>query len=184
MNNLSFMWQYLTKPRTTGAILPSSSYLAKKMVENIDFANAQFVVEYGPGTGAFTDHILKIRSADTVLLLIEKNGEFCSWLNDKYSHEPNLYIINDSAENIAKHLAAHDAKHADYIVSGLPFTSLPQDVSTKILAQTKKYLKPGGRFITFQYTLVKKKNFMLHFENIEITREIRNIPTAYVLSCY
>lgn len=50
MYGLSFIKQYITKPRNVGAILPSSKYLANKMIENIDFETANYIVEYGPGT--------------------------------------------------------------------------------------------------------------------------------------
>jgi len=183
MSGLSFIKQYITKPRTVGAIWPSSKYLAKKMVQDIDFDTGEYIVEYGPGTGVFTDKILKARRQSTAVLLIENNQEFYNLLVEKYSREPNMYIINGSAENVGDYMAQHKIPYADYIVSGLPFASLPQDVSTRILAQTKKHLKQGGRFITFQYTLLKKDFIAQHFGEITIRRELRNIPPAYVLSC-
>lgn len=183
MDKLSFIKQYITKPRTVGAILPSSKYLADKMVEGIDFSSARYIVEYGPGTGVFTDKMLKERKQETMLLLLERNEAFCSLLKEKYKEEPNLYIINDSAESIGKYMEKYGEPCADYIVSGLPFASLPQGVSANILKQTQVHLKPDGRFILFQYTLFKKKLFEQYFKKTEIKREMRNVPPAYVLSC-
>ena len=178
------MKQYISKPRTVGAILPSSKYLADKMIKNINFDDARYIVEYGPGTGTFTEKILEKRSNGTIVMLFEKNSAFCKMLEDNYKNEPNLYIINDSAENIEKYLLRYDIPWADYIVSGLPFASLPPNVSSDILSQTKKYLRPDGRFITFQYTLMLK-NFIRHyFSKIDIEKEKRNIPPAYVFCCY
>jgi len=183
MSGFSFIKQYITKPRTVGAVWPSSKYLAKKMIQDIDFASAEYIVEYGPGTGVFTDNILNARNPSTALLLIENNQEFYNLLTEKYPDEPNLYIINGSAEDVGKFMALHNIPHADYIISGLPFASLPQEVSARILSQTKKVLKPNGRFITFQYTMLKRDFIARHFEEITIKRELRNIPPAYVLSC-
>ena len=67
----NFLLQYITHPRTVGAILPSSKRLARKMVESIDFENAKCIVELGPGTGVFTENILKKRNKDTIIILIE-----------------------------------------------------------------------------------------------------------------
>jgi len=167
-----------------GAVMPSSKYLARKMVKSINFNDARYIVEYGAGTGVFTNEILKYRKTDTIVLLFENNIEFYNLLKEKYEREPNLYIINDSAAHVGKYLLEHNAEMADYIVSGLPFASLPPEVSTNILTATKKYLKPGGRFITFQYTLLKKDFIQQFFSGIDINREIRNVPPAYVLSCY
>jgi len=49
-----FLRQFITSPRSVGAILPSSAALAEAMVAPIDFAKGPTIVEFGPGTGAFT----------------------------------------------------------------------------------------------------------------------------------
>lgn len=183
MSKLSFIKQYIMKPRTVGAVMPSSKYLARKMMRGIDFDKARCIVEYGPGTGVFTEEILKRRQNGTLVLLFERESSFCDMLREKYSGEQNLYVINDSAELVGEYLEKHGLDSADYIVSGLPFASLPQDVSVNILTQTKKHLKQEGRFITFQYTLLKKDFIGQFFKNIDITREVRNVPPAYVLCC-
>lgn len=71
-----FIFQYLTNPRSVGAIFPSSKYLSEKMIEAINFENAEYIVEYGPGTGVFTEKILKRRKADTKIILVENNNGF------------------------------------------------------------------------------------------------------------
>jgi len=182
VKNLLFLIQYILKPRTTGAVLPSSKYLARKMVAGIDFSAARCIVEYGPGTGVFTEEILSARSADTLVILIERNADFCKTLEKRFGGYANLKIINYSAERIGAYLQENGIEHADYIVSGLPFASLPKVASQNILAQTKKHLSPSGKFITFQYTLLTKKFFLGYFGDIEIKYEIRNIPPAFVLA--
>ena len=183
MQIISFLKQYITNPRTVGAILPSSKYLARKMIENIDFNTARYIVEYGPGTGIFSGKMIKRRNRQTIMLLFESNEDFYNVLKEKYKDEPNLYIINDSAEYIGKYLIRYDIPHIDYIVSGLPFASLPNNVSSNILKETQKYLKEDGKFITFQYTLLKKDFIKQYFKKIKIKRELRNVPPAYVFCC-
>jgi phospholipid N-methyltransferase len=179
---LKFIWQYITKPRTTGAILPSSRFLAQKMTEDIDFAGADCIVEFGPGTGVFTDKILAARRENTVVILIERNADFCEVLRERYAGKKNLHIVEDSAENIGAHLAAFGFARADCIISGLPFASLPPEISENILTATQKFLAPHGCFITFQYTLFKKKIFARYFAKLSIKREWRNVPPAYVFT--
>ena len=183
MGKLSFLLQYIFKPRTVGAVLPSSKYLANKMVASIDFDNAKCIVEYGAGTGVFTEKILQKRNPDTIVILFEMNDAFCQTLKEKYGSEPNMHIVNDTAQNVGAKLQKYGFGYADYVVSGLPFASLPQDVSVGILAETKKYLKPSGAFITFQYTLLKMDFIGQFFDKIEIERELKNVPPAYVLRC-
>lgn len=183
MEWIEFVKQYVKKPTTVGAVLPSSDNLANKMIENINFNDSKCIVEYGPGTGVFTEKLIESRSNGTILILIEYNHDFYSMLVDKYKHEENLYIINDSAENIAKYLKEYNISKVDYIVSGLPFASLPKDVSSSILNVSKKILKKDGKFITFQYTLLRKQFINEFFGRIDVKREIKNIPPAYVFSC-
>ena len=180
---ISFILQYIKKPRTVGAILPSSRYLANKMIENIDFKQAKCIIEYGPGTGVFTEKLLQNRDKSTIIMLFEYNQKFCSLLKDKFKHEENLFIINDSSENVDKYLIKYQIESVDYVVSGLPFASLPQQVSEEILKKTKKILKKDGKFITFQYTLLKVEFIKKYFRYIDLKREFRNMPPAYVLNC-
>lgn len=183
MKLFSFIYQYLLNPRKIGAVLPSSNYLAEKMVDSIDFHNAKYIVELGPGTGVFTDKIIDNRNQHTVVMLIESNTEFCTLLKEKYTDEKNLFIINGSAEDIDKYTKYFNIPYLDYVVSGLPFASLPKSVSSAILIKTKRLLRKNGLFITFQYTLFKKGFIGHYFKHMIITREYRNIPPAYVFSC-
>jgi phospholipid N-methyltransferase len=183
MGWLSFILQYIAHPRSVGAVAPSSRFLACEMVSSVDFAEAACIVEFGPGTGVFTERILKGRNPDTEVVIIERNADFCAVLGKRYAGVPGLHIVNGSAEGVGRYLAERGFERADYIVSGLPFASLPPQVSAGILSQAAKHLEPGGRFITFQYTLLKKGMINRYFKSIEISREWRNLPPAYVLSC-
>lgn len=183
MKSIKFFLQYLFCPSKIGAVLPSSDYLADKMIETVEFQSAQYIVEYGAGTGVFTDKIIKYRRPDTVVMLFESNKVFYETLKEKYKSENNLIIINDTAENIDKYVKKYEIPYIDYVISGLPFASLPKNVSNVILNKTRKLLKNRGKFITFQYTLFKKPLFNQYFEQINIKREYRNIPPAFVLSC-
>lgn len=183
MEWLEFIKEYIKKPTVIGAVLPSSERLANKMIANINFNCSKCIVEYGPGTGVFTEKLIQNRLKDTVIILIEYNLDFCNMLKNKYKHEENLYIINDSAENIVKYLKKYNISSVDYIVSGLPFASLPKEVSSNILDTSKNILKKNGKFITFQYTLFKKQFINNFFDEIDIRRELKNIPPAYVFYC-
>lgn len=183
MKIIKFLLEYLRSPRTVGAVAPSSERLAVKMVRDIDFENSKCIVEYGPGTGVFTDKLVERKKKDTLLILLEYNKGFCKQLEERYNGNDNIIIINDSAENIDIYLEKYNIKKVDYVVSGLPFASLPKSVSNKILKKTKTILKKDGLFITFQYTLLKKGFIASYFKEIELERVVLNVPPAYVLNC-
>ncbi|WP_218925346.1 MULTISPECIES: class I SAM-dependent methyltransferase [unclassified Gemella] len=185
MSYLRFIYEYVKNPRNVGAVVPSSDALAKKMVENIDFSNARCIVEYGAGTGVFTKKILEKKNNNTIFLSFETNEKFFKILKDQLSIEENnnFVLINDSVEDVEKYLKMYNVSSVDYIISGLPFTSLPKNISDKVLTLTKKLLQDKAEFITFQYTLVKMNFFKQYFDNISYKRVLFNIPPAYVLRC-
>ena len=183
MKALRFLKQYVSKPRSVGAVLPSSKNLANKMIEDIKFENAKCIVEFGPGTGIFTEKLIGSRAKDTVLIIMETNEEFYNDLKNKYKNQKNMYIINDSAEKIGDYLKAYNIDKADYIISGLPFASLPKNISKDILSNTNVFLKESGSFILFQYTMLKKDFIESFFNIVKVKKSWINIPPAYVLIC-
>ncbi|MCL2188354.1 MAG: methyltransferase [Defluviitaleaceae bacterium] len=183
MGTLRFIWQYITRPRSVGAIAPSSRFLARKMVQGVDFTQAKCIVEFGPGTGVFTRELIARRQEGTVIIAIERNADFCEILRKQFADIANLHIINGSADQVQAYLAERGFSHACYIVSGLPFASLPRELSEAILTQARVSLREGGQFITFQYTLLRKDLIARFFSSIEVKRELRNLPPAYVLRC-
>nr|WP_269320954.1 rRNA adenine N-6-methyltransferase family protein [Bacillus sp. UNC438CL73TsuS30] len=68
----------------------------------IQFAHAKGIVEYGPGTGIFTEQLIDHKNDDTVLLVIESNTEFYEPLKEKYNGIPNVHIIHGSHIEIIK----------------------------------------------------------------------------------
>ena len=100
MKFIKFLMEYVKSPKTVGAVAASSEKLAMKMVKNINFRNVKCIVEYGPGTGVFTDKLVERKKEDTLLILLECNKEFYNGLEERYTGNDNVIIINDSAENV------------------------------------------------------------------------------------
>lgn len=166
-----------------GAVAPSSRFLARKMLAPVDFTTVNLIVEYGPGTGIFTREIVARLPASATLLVIETHPVFYEVLRVAYADDPRVIVVNDSAENVRGILLEHELDAPDFIVSGLPFAALPSSVSHAILQRTAELLDGHGMFITFQYTLLKQSLLKKYFNDIRVTRELRNIPPAYVLTC-
>lgn len=178
-----FVKEFYKNPQFIGAIAPSSKYLAEKMIENIDFQRCRCIIEYGPGTGVFTEKLIAKKKEETLLIVFENNQEFYKELVNIYGHKNNVKIINDGAENVKIYLRHYNILQVDYIVSGLPFMALPVNISERILKDTREVLKNEGEFITFQYSLIKMSFFRSHFNEIKNKKVILNVPPAYVLHC-
>lgn len=69
----------------------------------------------------------------------------------------------------------HGHDHADYVLSGLPFSTLPDGVGPAIAAATYRVIRPGGAFLVYQFS-AKARDFMArHFERIESGFEPLNV---------
>jgi phosphatidylethanolamine/phosphatidyl-N-methylethanolamine N-methyltransferase len=139
--------RFLRSPRTVGALSASSRALGDAMVENTDMASAR-VAELGPGTGALTAAIVDKMADDTRLLAIDIDKEFVAQICRRW---PHIECVCDSAERLDELAEARDMFPLDHIVSGLPFVSLPLDMTREILRSVHAALRPGGTFTTFQY---------------------------------
>ncbi|ENQ3105882.1 methyltransferase domain-containing protein [Bacillus cereus] len=183
MQLITFLTEFIKHPKHTGAIAPSSNRLSKKMVDAINFGTAQYIVELGPGTGAFTREIMRRKKVETTFILIEINEVFFKKLQKQFASDPSVVVIHGSAENIQKYMEELKIEKVDYVLSGLPFTSLPQEVSVRILQNVMESLRESGEFITFQYSLVKKEFIQAFFSEISLKKVWFNFPPAYVFSC-
>lgn len=100
----SFLEEFLRNPATVGSMVPSSRELTEKVMAPIDFASARCIVEYGPGTGVFTDILIQRRKAETAIVLVEVNRRFSQMLKERYSGQPNVYVIHGSADKTGEYL--------------------------------------------------------------------------------
>jgi phosphatidylethanolamine/phosphatidyl-N-methylethanolamine N-methyltransferase len=178
----SFLKQFWKQKKMVGSMTPSSRFLASKMLENIDFSSSRILVELGPGTGVFTEKILKKLNPDAHLLVFELNELFYNALKVKIS-DPRVILIHDSAEHISEQLAYHGFEKADGVISSLPLANFPETLKNTILDKTYKSLKSGGLYIQFQYSLVSKKLLKKIFGNVHVTFTPFNFPPAFIYTC-
>ncbi|MDF7812059.1 rRNA adenine N-6-methyltransferase family protein [Hymenobacter sp. YC55] len=178
----SFVGEFFRNPATVGSLIPSSKELTNKVTEPIDFANASCIVEYGPGTGVFTDILIQRRKAETVVVLVEVNRRFAQLLRERYAGQPNVHVFHGSADQTGQYLQKIGfVGQVDYVLCGLPFSSLPRRLGWRILEHTRQILLPSGKLILFQYSLQNKRLFGKFFHQLDEAHVLLNLPPAYVL---
>ena len=176
MSNYFFFKNFL-RDLQVGAILPSSKYSIRRICKKIDSKKDNVIVEYGPGTGVFIKEILKKMTANSKLILIEKNEHFFNEL--KKIKDDRIYLFNDCAENVLDILNSCGESHADYIISGIPFSLMKSSQKTQIIHNTNLALAHGGRFLIYQYSNHVKK-YLKPFSEIHTNYEILNVPPAFI----
>jgi phosphatidylethanolamine/phosphatidyl-N-methylethanolamine N-methyltransferase len=184
-----FLWEFARQPGTIGAVAASSPFLAREMVDGFDWARIQTIVEYGPGTGAFTRQILERLRPGARYVALEVNPRFA---DDFQTHFPGVPIYQRSAAEVASVCSREGITRIDAVVCGLPWASFQDPLQTAILDATMAMLSPDGQFSTFAYLqgLLLPGGFRLRnhlrrrFALVKTSRIVwRNLPPAFIYRC-
>lgn len=172
-----FLQGFFKHPVMVGSIIPSSNKLIRKMLARVDWANTKVFVEYGPGVGTFCRHVLDRLGPDAKYIAIDTNPDFVAYLRQSIV-DPRFSAIHGSAADVNAIVADHGAEQADYVLSGLPFSTLPAGVGDQIAQATQRVLRPGGAFLVYQFN-PNVRNFLTpQFERIDHAMEWWNVPPA------
>jgi phospholipid N-methyltransferase len=178
-----FLRGFLKNPVMVGSIIPSSRVLIEKMLSPVDWANTRLFVEYGPGVGTFTRPVLEHLGPDARLVTIDTNPDFTRFLRDSID-DPRLITVNGSAADVERILADQDLGSADYVLSGLPFSTLPAGVGEDIAEATANVIRPGGAFLVYQFSPKVLDFIRPHFGPIKRGFEWINVPPATLFWAY
>jgi phospholipid N-methyltransferase len=174
-----FARQFARHPGMIGSIIPSSPMLVDAMLDDVDWHTTRLFVEYGPGVGTFTRPILERMHADATLLAIDLNLDFIAFLEEDIA-DPRLRTAHGSAADVRRFIAEAGLGQADYILSGLPFSTLPAGVAETITAETGAALRPGGQFLVYQYSRFVGRFLAPVFDRVDEAVEWLNIPPCRI----
>jgi len=174
-----FLRGFARHPEMVGAIAPSSGRTIKRVLAPVDWNACEVFVEYGPGVGTFCRPVLERLRPGGRLIVIDTNADFIAYLEATIS-DPRFSAVHGSASDVAAIVAAHGHDHADYVLSGLPFSTLPPGVGRAIMDATQRILRPGGAFLVYQYTTRARRLLELYFPRVDKGFEFFNIPPCVI----
>lgn len=166
-----------------GSAFPSSQFTTEKLLAPIDFENAKVIVEYGAGVGNISIEILRRMRKDAKLLVFEINEDLIEFLKNEY-HDERFIASGRSAAEVEDVLREHNMGQPDYIISGIPFSTLPPQIANKIMNVTKSILKPGGKFLVYQFRNNVLDFLKPNFKHIDRNYEIVNVPPMRLFYAY
>jgi phosphatidylethanolamine/phosphatidyl-N-methylethanolamine N-methyltransferase len=178
----AFIKEFWKDKKMIGSIIPSSKFLAAKMLNHIPFKNTKLIIELGPGTGIFTEKIIEKIDPSTHLIILELNPELCKDLKAKINL-PNVHIKEASADKIREIIKEFGFEKADIIISSLPLANFSVELRNSILEIVHKSLNEKGNFIQFQYSLNAFKNLKKLFPVVKLNFTALNFPPAFVYTC-
>ncbi len=177
-----FARNFFKHPSMLGSIVPSSPFLVNDLMAQIDWRRARVLVEFGPGVGTITREALKRMRSDAVLVVIELNEDFVEYLGHTI-RDPRLRIIHGSAAHVRRILAEQGLAPADYIISSLPYSLLPETLRQEIVSESRHALHAQGSLLVFQYNRRLLPYLKSSFSSVKLGFQLFNILPALIFRC-
>lgn len=180
-----FFKRFLTRPLQVASIIPSSKQMIRRVTSKFDFTEPRVIVEYGPGEGCHTREIARQMHRDSTLLLLELDPELASHLRRQFRHNPRVHVINAGADEITNELKIRGLPHCDYVVSGIPFSTMEINKKRALLKKTYEALAPKqtSAFIIYQITNELRQHATI-FPRANTEYFLQNIPPNFITVFY
>lgn len=177
-----FAKNFLKHPQMLGSFVPSSPFLVNQLLGHFDWRRASVIVEFGPGIGNITRQILKRMRPDAALVAIELNPEFVQFLRSEVD-DPRLRVVEGSALDIRETLNSLQLPMADYVISGIPFSTIPHQFRCDILRESRDMLQPDGAMLVYQFTRTVLPYLKRNFTRVQEDFALLNILPARIFHC-
>lgn len=154
----NFIREFRRHGRATGALLPSSRFLARALASELKKPRTPAtILEVGPGTGSVTQEIIRYLLPGDRLDAVEINPRFANLLEHRYQREWARRCRRDQFRVIlsAVELLPGEALY-DHIISCLPLNNFPVAQVREIFRAYARLLKPGGTLTYYEYVFVRQ----------------------------
>jgi len=164
------------------SIVPSSKVLIDRVASKFDFSVPRIIAEFGPGEGCHTREIISRMHRDSTLLLFELDPELANFLRHQFRDDSRIIVINTDAANLPQELSSRGIQHCDYVVSGIPFSTMEIGKKRKLLQRIQESLIPAphSAFIIYQVTNELRGHCSKSFPRIESEYCLQNIPPMFI----
>ena len=178
------MKAFLTQGKRIASFAPSSRFMARKILDGIDWATARTIVELGAGTGPITAEMVKRAHPDARLVVIELDPTLCGRLRDRFRGNPNVDVVLGDATRFGELLAERGIPKVDHVLSGLPLPSFPAVARDSILETAARTLTPDGTFRQLTVMpLIYYKLYRRYFDAVRFRFVPFNLPPGGVYVC-
>jgi phosphatidylethanolamine/phosphatidyl-N-methylethanolamine N-methyltransferase len=162
-DHVEFFRQFRRRFETTGAVTPSSRFLAAAMTGPLRRRERPVrILEVGPGTGAVTRRIVRLLRPEDRLDLVELNESFAGLLRQRFVCDPQYARVAECAQVHVLPLQEYQTETPyDFIISGLPLNNFPADLVRQIFDCYFRLLAPGGVLSYFEYMYVRPMRKMV-----------------------
>lgn len=180
MKHIDFLKAALKDYKVVGALMVTSRYAVDRVMGELAVGD-KYIVEYGPGDGVITKRILSRLPSDGRIVGIELNRDFRPEL-DEISDARLTILYDDVAVVSSKLKNLGFFPHIDVVISGIPFSLMNSALRREIIRHTQQALRPGGKFIVYQASLLVLPLLKDCFKEVQWRLEPRNFPPYFIMT--
>lgn len=173
--------RFLADPLKIAYVVPSSRGMVARILGRMDFAKARVFVEFGGGEGCYTRQIARRMSPEAKLLVFELDPHLAEHLRRQFRDDPRVLIYESDAAHFRDELHKLGLRHADYVISGIPFSYIEPKAKKEILHSVHNGLTHDGLFIVYQVSMELKAHARM-FPGCEVEYFLANIPPMFILA--
>ena len=173
--------RFLADPMKIAYVVPSSKGMVKRVLERMDFERARVFVEFGGGEGCYTRQIVRRMAPEAKLLVFELDPHLAEHLRQQFRDDPRVLVYQSDAALFRDELHTLGLKHADYVISGIPFSYIEPKAKKVILHSVHDGLSRDGMFIVYQVSMELKGHARM-FPGCEVEYFLANIPPMFILA--
>ena len=185
MNDFTlFLGKFFKHGTAIASVAPSSRWLSRLTVHNIDWDNAGTLVELGGGTGPITRAIAERVRPGCRVIVVERDPDFATLLRERFRQRTNFEIVQGDAGDLISILGDRGIASVDHVISGLPVPSFRKSLQESLFRAVGTLLRPEGTFnqIT-EIPWLYKRLYQRHFQDVQFVLEPRNMPPAGTYFC-
>jgi phospholipid N-methyltransferase len=175
--------RFLADPLKIAYVVPSSKALIRRVLDRMDFVRGRVFVEFGGGEGCYTRELVKRLAPDARLLVFELDEHLAEHLREQFGNDKRVLIYCQDAATFREELHKLGVRHADYVISGIPFSYLDPKKKKEILNAVHEGLTTDGQFIVYQVTPELKAHTRM-FAAHEVEYFLANIPPMFIVACH
>jgi phosphatidylethanolamine/phosphatidyl-N-methylethanolamine N-methyltransferase len=179
MTSIRFARTWLRNPVSTGAVVPSSAFLASALVAALPDDDYDLVVELGTGEGGVTRQLVARFGGERVVG-VELDFELAMLAREK---APDATIIVGDARHLVKLLERRRVAGKTAVVSCLPLITMPR-TRHQVLSAVRSLIAPHGHLVQFTYSpwqpYPERERRIFCLSGTRAERVLRNLPPATV----
>jgi phospholipid N-methyltransferase len=178
-HGFQFLCEWLRNPVATAAVAPSGKALTSLITRGVH-ADMGAILELGPGTGAFTQGLVRRGVAQRALTLVEQNPTFARLLAKRF---PDATILGIDAAKLAD-TSTGGGQPFDAVICGLGLRGMDARQVEAIMRAAFTRMRPDASLYLFTYgwkcSVPEDVLMRLGLGAERVGTTLRNVPPASV----